>query len=187
MASKTAGPKDWSDLFEVCPHLEEKIIRSLDLESALKCRLVCHSWRDTISEDAKFRTRIKETSMLKAVRLGPLSTNLLAKFRDVNKIFKSGWTPLGYAAQSGKAKVVEILISHGAEVNKRDKVIHYTKESGEYHGLPPLHHAIMNDHKDIVVYLIKKGASVDQKCKYWSKNNVEMQRVLKRSLILTYP
>ena len=45
----------------------------------------------------------------------------------------------------------------------------------------------MNDHKDIVVYLIKKGASVDQKCKFWSKNNVEMQKVLKRSLILTYP
>ena len=86
MDGKKLGPKDWAGLFEVCPHLEEKVIDSLDLESALACRLVCQSWRDTISEDKKLKHWIRQTSILKAVRMGPLSKNVIAKFNDVNKI-----------------------------------------------------------------------------------------------------
>ena len=190
MDVENLGPKDWAGLFEVCPHIEGKIIESLDLESALSCRLVCQPWRDTISDDRKLKTRIRQTSILKAVRMGPLSTNVVAKFNDVNKICKSGWTPLGFAAQSGNTKVVKTLLSHGADVNKRDQIFY---QGGEHHGLPPLFHAVMKGHTSMVKLLVKNGADVAQQVVSFNgkstltamhiarmKHNIEMQKLLKR-------
>ena len=192
MDVENLGPKDWAGLFEACLHLEEKIIQSLDLESALSCRLVCQSWRDTISDDRKLKTRIRQTSILKAVRMGPLSTNVVAKFNDVNKICKSGWTPLGFAAQSGNTKVVQTLLTHGADVNKLDQIFY---QGGNYRGLPPLFHAVMKGHTSMVKLLVKNGADVAQKVVSWvdsryapltalniarMKHNIKMQKLLKR-------
>ena len=178
MAVMKPGPKDWSDLFALCPHVEEKVIRALDLESALTCRQVSQSWRDAISEDRKLKVRIKGTTILKAVRMGPISTNLVAKFADVNKAYKSGWTPLGFAAQAGKAEVVKILLSHGADIDKPDKITYYTKEFGKYQGITPLCHAVMNSHKDLVMLLIKSRANVDKKCILWNgKSNLSVLQI----------
>ena len=193
MDVENLGPKDWAGLFEARLHLEEKIIQSLDLESALSCRLVCQSWRDTISDDRKLKTRIRQTSILKAVRMGPLSTNVVAKFNDVNKICKSGWTPLGFAAQSGNTKVVQTLLTHGADVNKLDQIFY---QGGNYRGLPPLFHAVMKGHTSMVKLLVKNGADVAQKVVSWVDGkyapltamhiartkhfNIKMQKLLKR-------
>ena len=182
MAVDKAGPKDWSDLFEACPHLEEKVIQLLDLESALTCRMVCQSWRDMIAEDKKLKTRIRQTSILKAVRLGPLSTNVVAKYTDVNKIYRSGWTPLGFAIKSGRTEVVQTLLSQGADVNKRDHIAYYIKDVGHFKGFTPIYHAVMNGHSNIVMLLIKKGAKIDKNLKsFIKKDNLEMHKLLKRS------
>ena len=44
-----SSQKDWENLFEMCPEAREIILYSLDLESALACRLVCKEWRVTVN------------------------------------------------------------------------------------------------------------------------------------------
>ena len=172
MTRKKHGPRDWADLFESCPHIEERVMKSLDLESALTCRIVCEGWRDQISEDKKLQRRLQRTPIFKAVRIGPLTTNVVAKFEGVDNVSTIKWTPLGYAAHCGKTDVVQMLISQGADVNKSDELylIGWDKSGpgffnptprGDHKGLTPLSHAVMKGHKDTVELLIKRGADVN--------------------------
>ena len=41
--------KGWSDLFIKCPDIGEAILRPLDVESALACRMVCTEWRHLVN------------------------------------------------------------------------------------------------------------------------------------------
>ena len=58
-----------------------------------------------------------------------------------------GRTPLLRATKEGRKTVVELLISHGADVNVKD-----------YKGRTPLWSAKENDHIEIVELLRKHGA-----------------------------
>ena len=48
------------NLFRNCPEAREIILDSLDLETALACRLVCQEWRETVNYYKKLWVKIKE-------------------------------------------------------------------------------------------------------------------------------
>ena len=125
---------------------------------ALTFRLVCKFWRDSISANKQLKARIKHTSVLRAVKMGPLSTNVVSRVADVNKIYQTGMTPLVFAVLTGRTEVVEILISHGADINQTDTL---PINRCEMKGFTPLCHAAMKGHKDIAELLIRKGANVN--------------------------
>ena len=128
---------------------------------ALTFRLVCKFWRDSISANKQLKARIKHTSVLRAVKMGPLSTNVVSRVADVNKIYQTGMTPLVYAVLNGKTEVVEILISHGADINQTDTLPINRSQMKGYVTKTPLCHAAMKGHKDIAELLIRKGANVN--------------------------
>jgi len=152
---------DWTNLFEACPDIAEDIVKSLNLESVLTCRLVCKFWRDSISANKQLKARIKHTSVLRAVKMGPLSTNVVSRVADVNKIYQTGMTPLVFAVLTGRTEVVEILISHGADINQTDTLPINRSQMKGYVTKTPLCHAAMKGHKDIAELLIRKGANVN--------------------------
>ena len=55
-----SSQKDWENLFEMCPEAREIILYSLDLESALACRLVCKEWRKAVNYYRKLWTKINK-------------------------------------------------------------------------------------------------------------------------------
>ena len=44
-----SSKEDWKNLFSKCTEAHEIILDSIDLESALACRLVCKDWRVTVN------------------------------------------------------------------------------------------------------------------------------------------
>jgi ankyrin repeat protein len=64
-------------------------------------------------------------------------------------------TPLIQAAVMGHADAVRVLMSRGAEVNKREP----------WHGQEPLHTAAHQGHKEIAICLLDHGADVNAKDK----------------------
>ena len=106
------------------------------------------------------------------------------QYVDVNIKGYEDKTPLHYACQSDHLQIVEYLISKSANVNAKDfsgdYAIHYAARYGSvltvqyliekrnvfqdiqgYEGRTPLHYACLNDHLDIVKYLISHGAIID--------------------------
>ncbi|KAK4032231.1 ankyrin repeat and SOCS box protein-like protein [Parachaetomium inaequale] len=69
---------------------------------------------------------------------------------DIDAPDRLGRTPLVYAAERGRAAVVESLIEAGACVQTRD-----------YMGATPLHWAALRGHKDIMALLLNNGAQAD--------------------------
>ena len=128
---------------------------------ALTFRLVCKFWRDSISANKQLKVRIKHTSVLRAVKMGPLSTNVVSRVADVNKVYQTGMTPLVFAVLTGRTEVVEILISHGADINQTDTLPINRSQMKGYVTKTPLCHAAMKGHKDIAELLIRKGANVN--------------------------
>ena len=55
-----SGQEDWENLFRICPEAREIILGSVDLESALACRLVCKEWRVTVNHYNKLWARINK-------------------------------------------------------------------------------------------------------------------------------
>jgi len=76
----------------------------------------------------------------------------LAAGTDVNAKDKKEWTPLFYAAFSGRTEVAELLITKGADVNAKG-----------LDGWTALLGAAMAGHKEIAELLIKNGADVNAK------------------------
>lgn len=70
------------------------------------------------------------------------------KTQAINEYDDEGLTALHWAADMGFARVVEILLSHGSDVNSKDI------ESGQ----TPLHYAISNHNLDVVQVLMQHGA-----------------------------
>ena len=71
----------------------------------------------------------------------------LAAGTDVDAKDGGGWTPLFYAAFSGRTEVAELLIAEGVDVNAKDN-------------LGTLRYAASGGHKETVELLIANGADV---------------------------
>ena len=56
--------EDWENLFRKVPEARAILLDSLDLESALTCRLVCPEWRESVSGYRKLRAKINEVFSL---------------------------------------------------------------------------------------------------------------------------
>jgi ankyrin repeat protein len=63
-----------------------------------------------------------------------------------------GWTPLHLAAYFGHGKIVELLLSHNANVTAR---------STNSNGNTPLHAALAGNHKFVAALLLGHGADID--------------------------
>ena len=55
-----SSQEDWENLFTKCSDAREIILDSVDLESALACRLVCKEWRVTVNHYNKLWARINK-------------------------------------------------------------------------------------------------------------------------------
>ena len=55
-----SSKEDWEHLFTKCPEAREMILDSLDLETALACRLVCKEWRETVNPYKKLWAKINK-------------------------------------------------------------------------------------------------------------------------------
>ena len=59
-----SSQEDWENLFGKVPEARAILLDSLDLESALACRLVCPEWRESVSGYRKLRAKINEVLSL---------------------------------------------------------------------------------------------------------------------------
>ena len=77
----------------------------------------------------------------------------------MQKLVKTGWTPLHEAASSGTVELAALLLEHGAHINAINKPqepgVHIPEE-------PPLHVAARKDHLPMVQFLIERGADINQ-------------------------
>jgi ankyrin repeat protein len=71
---------------------------------------------------------------------------------DLNAKGRHGWKPLDRAAEQGNLKLVELLLAAGAKIEEG---------SGHHSGNPPLCHALVDGHDDIVELLRRHGAKGD--------------------------
>src|SRR5574337_1022092 len=90
-----------------------------------------------------------DSALMMAVLKGEVAKRLLAADAPVNQ---SGWTPLMYAAYSGRADMVALLLEKGADVNARAP-----------NQSTSLMLAARNGHMDAVRLLLKAGAETDLK------------------------
>ena len=87
------------------------------------------------------------------------------------------WTPLHYAAINGHERIIELLVSHKADVNSRSKTeatpLHLASQEGhlasvvallqagadpllsKHHGVLPIHLAAQHNHTEVVRILIE--------------------------------
>ena len=79
---------------------------------------------------------------------------LLAAGAKADAVRNDDLTPLDVAVANGHTAVAALLVSHGADVNRRNS-------GGSYNGWTPLHWAVTSGKKDVVQFLIEKGANVN--------------------------
>ncbi|CAI0394335.1 unnamed protein product, partial [Linum tenue] len=76
---------------------------------------------------------------------------------DVNLKNDGGRTALHYAASKGWLEIAELLISHGAKINSKDKACN----SDLIVGCTPLHRAASTGRAELCELLVEEGAEVD--------------------------
>ena len=98
-----------------------------------------------VDESAKSEEDGNITPLYLAVdrNLGDMVRVLLELGCDVNKEMKDGFTVLHTAGEMGYIVLIDTLVQHGANVNKRASF-------GELTSVTPLHLAVMNRHSDAV-------------------------------------
>ena len=146
----------FGDTFGPCG---DAILKSLDLDSILRCRQVCADWRREIDKRSELLEEKGERATLhKAAFYGQITTAkyLIAAGKIVknvnscqdaklseNNIWSRHCTPLHLAAGQGHYTMVNLLLENGADVNARSDFFEET----------PLHLAAGNGHAAIVQVL----------------------------------
>ena len=82
---------------------------------------------------------------------------------DVNTRYGEGKTPLIIFAQEGDAKIVEVLLSMGANVNAQSNRGSTALQLTQEVGYCQFHYAAINDHSEIVEMLLSAGADTEIK------------------------
>ena len=100
-----------------------------------------------VNGDPRFRG---ETPLSSAALIGNKAVVdlLIAKGADVNLTGKGGDAPIANAARGGCIEIAKTLLEHGAKVNPTV-------------GAPSVEMAVKGEHKDMVIFLISKGANVN--------------------------
>ena len=122
----------FGDTFGPCG---DAILKSLDLDSILRCRQVCADWRREIDKRSELLEEKGERATLhKAAFYGQITTAkyLIAAGKIVknvnscqdaklseNNIWSRHCTPLHLAAGQGHYTMVKLLLENGADVNAR--------------------------------------------------------------------
>ena len=104
-------PKPWHLLMlKSYKPVAAKIMQRLDIESFLKCRLVCQDWRAAVNTYRPKWRVINRASIVAASDWGwaHLVEVLIAKGRDVNVRGLNGATPLHWASEFGHVDVVKV-------------------------------------------------------------------------------
>jgi ankyrin repeat protein len=78
-----------------------------------------------------------------------LTQLLLQQGADVHVRFRENWPPLHFAAKRGHVDIAKLLIEYGAPVNMPDGAV------------SPLHVAVQERQRRMVVFLLSQGARVD--------------------------
>ncbi|HET7832139.1 MAG TPA: ankyrin repeat domain-containing protein [Gallionella sp.] len=104
---REVGKEGWTPLMSAIEHLD-----------AAQARKLIEGGADTRAVD---NYGMSALTLASAFGLTDLAEALLKKGADVNSADK-GWreTPLMYAVENGNRKMVELLVSHGADVNVKD-------------------------------------------------------------------
>ncbi len=71
---------------------------------------------------------------------------------DPNAKLAGGWTPLHWAAATGRSNIITLLLKHGAAID-----VHQNE------GLAPIHLAAKDGHDEAVRMLVSNGADVDSR------------------------
>lgn len=164
----------FGDTFGPCG---DAILKSLDLDSILRCRQVCADWRREIDKRSELLEEKGERATLhKAAFYGQITTAkyLIAAGKIVknvnscqdaklseNDIWSRHCTPLHLAAGQGHYTMVNLLLENGADVNARSDFFEET----------PLHLAAGNGHAAIVQLMIDRGAKINLRSRFDSKRD----------------
>lgn len=131
--------------------------------------------------DLNALNNMEQTPLFNAILSGSIETCVLLKEKgaQIDTKDRHGWTPLLFAAWSGHDKIVSMLLSAGADASNTDGIgwtplhaacfgghLETVKlladpgliESPSQSGDRPLHWAIGRGHRDVVAYLLRKGA-----------------------------
>uniref|UniRef100_G3Q0K9 Ankyrin 1, erythrocytic b n=1 Tax=Gasterosteus aculeatus aculeatus TaxID=481459 RepID=G3Q0K9_GASAC len=131
----------WFTPLHIAAHYENMSVAQLLLNRGSQCKLhpqgqfclSCRTRRDSGKKEMSTRTNFHCTSIL--------------------WYFDSGndeLTPLHCAARNGHARIIEILLEHGAPIQAKTK-----------NGLSPIHMSAQGDHMDCVRQLLQYNAEID--------------------------
>jgi ankyrin repeat protein len=140
------------ELTQIAPNLSKghKLVVKLLLTPVFKSKILVFKTADVHAVDDD-----GDSALHVACRRGhrDVARRLLSKgaLASVNAINAGGWTPLWLAAAGGYCKVVETLVTKGADINK----------SGP-RGASPLLAACQNGHGTVAELLVAKGADVNK-------------------------
>jgi len=103
-------------------------------------------------ETVDIRDRDGNTPLIRASFLGniDLVRILLGHGAEANAVNNRGWSGLHFAAQENRENVAKLLFDAGAIVDLRD-----------VDGNTPLSNAVFASAKEMIVFLLAKGASLD--------------------------
>jgi len=148
-----AGPKNWNELFQSCPHIAWKILDYLDVKSALTCRQVYPEWKLVVDSCRPLIKRANDMH-LKMAWQGDFTTMLFEflceKEGDVDELDSWGRPALLKAVWMGNVAMAQKFLEKGANAK------------ASLNGYTALYWAVLNGQCDMAGLLINNGADINK-------------------------